>query len=725
MQTSRSHLALSLALCLLATTSACNIDPFRLGGSSSDAAVGNDANSGDDGAANLADASPPDAMLPDACIPSPESCNEMDDDCDGMIDEDFNLASDPRNCGACGTQCELPGAAGTCENSACTYDCLPDNYDLNGDLSDPSSNGCEYFCGVTNGGTEACDFADNNCDGTIDEGFNLDTDLNNCGACGRKCQILNAVEVCDMGNCTFTDCDAGYADILSGVPGCEYQCPVNPPLADEVCNGVDDDCDGVIDENVPGLGADCTDPGFESIGDTGECAFGQTSCLFGSEVCVGYVRPQPETCNDLDDDCDGTADNGFDKQNDVRYCGGCSPCQLDHTQTYTCNAGVCEVGVCAPGYVDQDGKDPDGCEYQCTPSGPEVCDGVDNDCNGVTDENLGTPPAICNKRSGSPCQNVTAECKPNCSGTTTWVCDYQAAGAETDGCFSTLVANEALCDNVDGNCDGLADESFSQKGQACDDGGIGICKGTGTSRCDPADSSKVECNIIVAGQSPGPETCNDLDDDCDTKVDEQAPGDMIGIPSGAPTFWIDTYEAARPDADGSSAGVAEHRACSRPDAVPWVNVTYLEATAACAAAGKRLCTESEWQGVCEGSGQTAYPYGNTYDAAACNGKDYDYDCSPPIDELLLPTGTPFGCPPPGSSACASEAGAIDMSGNAREWTSTQVSTSPSTRRVKGGSFNDIRQGLTCQRSFISFEESLAFPNLGFRCCSDADPSTLP
>jgi hypothetical protein len=707
-------------LVVIAATSACNINPFQLGGN--DGSVGDDADVGDDDGGIMIDAAvgPPDAAPPDACIPTPEVCDEMDNDCDGTADNGFNLQMDPNNCGSCGNRCELLGAAGTCGAGMCSYVCLPDNHDINGDLNMVGSNGCEYSCGVTNNGVELCDFADNDCNDEIDEGFNLDKDLDTCGGCGRRCLILNAVEECNLGVCGFTDCDPGFADILPLVNGCEYTCPVFPVEA-ETCNGVDDDCDGTVDElPIAGLGADCVTPGFETEADKGLCDFGTVQCVFGVPTCLGYVGPQPETCDLQDNDCNDVDDNGFDKLNDPRYCGDCTPCALPNTQVHSCTAGTCGVGTCAAGFHDND-PNIAGCEYPCTNSGPEVCDGRDNDCDGGIDNGLTPPSGIC--KTNTACSTSTIECTDTpCDTTVTWRCQYP--DAETDAC-DALLAEETRCDEIDGDCDGLIDESFTLKNTACEDTGVGICQGTGAYICNPADSAQVLCDITTPGQSAGTETCNNLDDDCDNDVDEEAPGAMVGVPALAPTFWIDVYEASRPDADATRTGNASHRACSKIDAMPWVGVTYTQAVAACAGAGKRLCTEAEWQGVCEGSALTAYPYGNTYDAMACNGKDYDHDCAAPNEEELLPTGTPFGCLPPATTACISAAGVIDLSGNAREWTSTLVSTLPDTRRVKGGSFNDIRQGLTCQRSFISFAESIAFPNLGFRCCSDTDPVNLP
>ena len=87
----------------------------------------------------------------------------------------------------------------------------------------------------------------------------------------------------------------------------------------------------------------------------------------------------------------------------------------------------------------------------------------------------------------------------------------------------------------------------------------------------------------------------------------------------------------------------------------------------------------------------------------------------PDDDRVVATGTRHGCPAPATSKCVSPAGAFDLSGNLREWTSTPVSGA---FRVRGGGFDNIEQGLTCDLSFIALVPGFAFNNLGFRCCSD-------
>ncbi len=128
--------------------------------------------------------------------------------------------------------------------------------------------------------TETCDSADNDCDGIADEGFNV----------GQACSISNG-----FGSCSGTR----ICDGLGGVT-CS-----GPTPAAETCDGNDNNCDGSIDEGNPGGGQSC------STGGVGVCALGTTACTDGAIVCNPDNVASPETCGDgLDNDCDGMVDEG-------------------------------------------------------------------------------------------------------------------------------------------------------------------------------------------------------------------------------------------------------------------------------------------------------------------------------------------------------------------------------------------------------------------------------
>src|SRR6185369_4666620 len=141
----------------------------------------------------------------------------------------------------------------------------------------------------------------------------------------------------------------------------------------ETCNDVDDDCDGVIDNGCICRRGDTRGcyAGPAGTGGVGICRVGTQSCVIQGGVaswgaCSGQVLPGQESCNALDDDCNGKVDDGLS-----RSCGN--------------NVGACRPGtqVCAAGArgACTGGVDPE----------PELCNGIDDDCDGVGDDGFQTP----------------------------------------------------------------------------------------------------------------------------------------------------------------------------------------------------------------------------------------------------------------------------------------------------------------------------------------------
>jgi formylglycine-generating enzyme required for sulfatase activity len=245
---------------------------------------------------------------------------------------------------------------------------------------------------------------------------------------------------------------------------------------------------------------------------------------------------------------------------------------------------------------------------------------------------------------------------------------------------------------------------------------MGICRDTGHYECNAAKDG-VTCVIDTPGQPATTEKCNNKDDDCNGVIDNNVKDDMVHVVDGPLNFYIYQYEASHPDATSTSAGGLSHRSCSQPEVLPWAAVTQPDASSACIGAGKRLCTEEEWQSACEGPLNRLYPYGTTYQANTCNGNDFDPNCTGIDDDRALVTGEHIGCPEPGTSSCFTDwttAGKIyDMSGNLREWTSTGCML----KRIRGGAYDNVAEALTCRFDFWAQAPSTFNVNLGFRCCA--------
>jgi hypothetical protein len=214
----------------------------------------------------------------------------------------------------------------------------------------------------------------------------------------------------------------------------------------------------------------------------------------------------------------------------------------------------------------------------------------------------------------------------------------------------------------------------------------------------------------------------------ETITAEGCPGGMIAI-DGPPPFCVDRYEGALVvQSDGSpwspylNPGTTPVRAVSLAGAVPQSNISGTQAAAACAAAGKRLCTDAEWLRVCQGPLGTTYPYGDTRMPGVCNdaravnpvvqyfGSDdpsvFTMVDNPCIDQqpgTVARTGAYAGC--------VTVEGAFDMMGNLQEWTADPAGT------FRGGDYvNTTVNGDGCLYVTTAHVASYADYSTGFRCC---------
>ncbi len=445
----------------------------------------------------------------------------------------------------------------------------------------------------------------------------------------------------------------------------------------------------------------------------------------------------------------------------------CETCSYPNAEV-DCTHGVCSMGPCHDGWIDLNGSDEDGCEYECTFSNGkiEACDGLDNDCDGQTDEDfdLARDPLNC-----GACGDICPErphARPLCeSRTCTFACDngwHDNNKLPEDGCESAeCIPAQEVCDGADNDCDcpgdtnddgvicGPGDENvdegfdktdpetcgdyciecrFDNADPLCVDGAcaLGACDdGWHDTNKDPGDGC--ECPETNGGV----EKCDGVDNDCDGQTDEggvcgfSCPSDMVKIGSG---LCIDIYEASRKDATATSEGTDNSIATSRAGVLPWtVNPMtydhYTKFVAACQAAGKELCSADDWYAACTGpSSPTTYVYGDDFDPEVCNC--VDTFCDDHCEDQGIPRescntgancGYDYSCfkkvPAGQFLSCTNGYGTFDMSGNA--WEIVRSKTDARGYEVRGGAFNcaSARSRLTC-----SYNAGWQALYAGFRCC---------
>lgn len=423
-----------------------------------------------------------------------EVCNGIDDDCDAAVDEDDALDTslwyaDSDDDGFGDPDVTWPSCA------------APTGYV--GDATDCNDSAESVFPGAT----ELCNGFDDDCDTEVDEDDAVDAaiwyeDADHDGFGGPTFAAA----------CTAPD---GYVD---NTDDCDDSVGETWPGAPEQCNDVDDDCNGSVDDGVT-----TTTWHADADGDTyGDASTTIDDCAVPSgyvgddtdcDDSVAAINPgAAEACNGLDDDCDGGVDEGAASGSTAWYADADGDTYGDATTaTLACDPPLGSVAD------DTDCEDTDD---TVNPGMAETCDGRDEDCDGTADN--GVPTSVWYRDSDGDGYGDGWVDTVSCSAPAGYVSDATDCddGDDTIHPFAT-----ELCDSLDQDCDGLIDEGLSTYTWWADNDGDGFGDATvSTSSCtSPADYVRDDddCDDGNAAINPAAtDDCDALDNDCSGYADD-------------------------------------------------------------------------------------------------------------------------------------------------------------------------------------------------------------
>ncbi|MFH1467067.1 MAG: MopE-related protein [Pseudomonadota bacterium] len=524
----------------------------------------------------LAEAGDCDDSDPEIHPGATERCDGVDDDCDGTVDEADAADALTWYADADG---DGYGDAGV-TTTACA---APTGFVA--DLTD-----CDDGAAAVNpGATELCDGVDDDCDGVVDEADAADApiwyqdgdgdgygdSLSTAVACAAPSGFVADGGDCDDLNSAFHpgapepdctdpadyDCDGitAYADAdgdgWAACVDCDDSDAAVNPAATERCDGVDDDCDGAVDEadavDASTWYADADGDGYGDAGVTMIACAAPTGFVADATDCddaAAATHPGAmERCDGVDTDCDGTLDEDDAVDATTWY--------ADMDGDGYGDAGSTAAACTAPAGYLADATDCDDGAAAVNPGAAEICDGVDDDCDGSVDEDDAVDAVTWWLDSdgdgyGGALYSVVA-----CS---------QPAGFEVDAtdCLDTSAAvypgTTERCNGIDDDCDGATDEPDATDATTwyadADGDGFGDATSTAPGCTQPSGyvASATDCDDDDPDAWPGAtEHCDGVDTDCDGTVDEDDAVDAL-------TWYRDG------DGDGYGDAAAFVGACSAP-----------------------------------------------------------------------------------------------------------------------------------------------------------------
>ena len=367
---------------------------------------------------------------------------------------------------------------------------------------------------------ETCNDLDDNCDGSVDEGvltwFYVDADGDGFGSTDK-------IEACETGDGVVedsSDCNDDDASINTD--------------ATEVCDGVDNDCDSLTDSDDDSVDlstvttwyTDSDGDGFGDATDSTDACDPPSGTVENAEDCddaLAEVNPDAdELCNELDDDCDGDTDEDDALDAVTWYADSDSDGYGDADSSWV----KCE----APPETVEDDTDCDDTDDTVFPGADEVCDGVDNDCEGDIDEDAIDATTWYLDDDGDGYGDASTS-QSDCDQPSDHVSDATDCD-DTDA--DTHPGADEYCDGHDDDCDGDTDEDDAIDATLYyqDNDGDSYGTGTTTKSCSlPSGYATVDgdCDDSDADVNPGEtEICDGSDNDCDSSTSEDDMATWIG-----------------------------------------------------------------------------------------------------------------------------------------------------------------------------------------------------